>query len=92
MNLLHLSFVWGVDMDAEVLPIWREVAQAPTKGAALSILNQYLWAGREVCRRQFYGAADMMHVCGALFMFVHGERFMNPGADRACPAGGLSFW
>ena len=73
-------------------PIWREVAQAPTKGASLSILNQYLWAGREVCRRQFFGAADMMHVCGALFMFVHGDRFMNPGADPACPAGGLSFW
>ena len=34
----------------------------------------------------------MMHVCGALFMFVHGDRFMNPGADPACPAGGLSFW
>ena len=34
----------------------------------------------------------MMHVCGALFMFVHGDRVMNPGADPACPAGGLSFW
>ena len=34
----------------------------------------------------------MMHVCGALFMFVHGDRFMNPGADPACPARGLSFW
>ena len=52
----------------------------------------HLWAGREVCRRQFFGAADMMHVCGALFMFVHGDRFMNRGADPACPAGGLSFW
>ena len=34
----------------------------------------------------------MMHVSGALFMFVHGDRFMNPGADPACPAGGLFFW
>ena len=34
----------------------------------------------------------MMHVCGALIMFVHGDRFMNPGADPACPARGLSFW
>ena len=34
----------------------------------------------------------MMHVCGALFMFFHGDRFMNPGADPACPAGGLSLW
>ena len=43
-------------------------------------------------RQQFFGAADMMHVCGALFMFVHGDRFMNPGADPACPVRGLSFW
>ena len=34
----------------------------------------------------------MMHVCGVLFMFVHGDRFMNPGANPACPARGLSFW
>ena len=51
MNLLHLCFVCGVATDTEVLPIWREVAQAPTKGAPLFIFNQYLWAGREVCRR-----------------------------------------
>ena len=25
-------------------------------------------------------------------MFVHGDRFMNPGAETACLAGGLSFW
>ena len=91
MNLLHLRFVYGVATDTEVPPIWREVVQAPTKGASLSILNQYLWVGREVCRRKLFGAADMMHVCGALFMFVHGDRFMNLGADPACPAGGLSF-
>ena len=65
MKLLHLRFVCGVATDAEVPPIWREVAQAPTKGASLSILNQYLWAGREVCRRQFLGAAEMHHVRGA---------------------------
>ena len=45
-----------------------------------------------MCRRQFYWSTDMMHVCGALFMFVHGDRFMNPGADPACPARSLSFW
>ena len=51
MKLLHLRFVSGVATNADILVIWREVAQAPTKGASLSILNQYLWAGREVCRR-----------------------------------------
>ena len=85
MKLLHLRFVCGVATNAEVPPIWQEVAQAPTKGASLSILNQYLWAGREVCQRQFFGAADMMHVCGALFMFVHRDRFMNPGDDPFVP-------
>ena len=34
----------------------------------------------------------MIHVCGALFMFVHGDKFMNPFADPAFPVGGLSFW
>ena len=34
----------------------------------------------------------MMHVCGALFMFVHRDIFMNPSTNTACPAGGLSFW
>ena len=42
VKLLHLRFVCGVATDAEVPPIWRKVAQAPTKGAVLSILNQYL--------------------------------------------------
>ena len=42
MKLLYLRFVCGVTTDAEVPLIWREVAQALMKGAALSILNQYL--------------------------------------------------
>ena len=65
MKLLHLRVVCGVATDAEVPPIWQEVAQAPTRGAFLSILNQYLWTGIEVCRWKFFGAADMHHVCGA---------------------------
>ena len=65
MKLLHLRFVCGVATDVEVPPIWQEVVQAPTKGASLSILNQYLWEGREVFRQKCFCAADMMHVCGA---------------------------
>ena len=34
----------------------------------------------------------MLHVCGSLFMFVHGDRFVNPWHEPACPAGGVSFW
>ena len=48
MKLLHLRFVYGAATDAEVSLIWCEVEQAPTKGASLSIFNQYLWAGRLV--------------------------------------------
>ena len=81
-----------MNTDTEVPSIWRKVVQAPTKGAAFSILNQYLWAGRDVYQRQFYRAADMMHVYGALFIFFHREKLINPGSDPACPSGGLSFW
>ena len=42
MKHIHICFVCRVATDAEVPPIWREVAQALMKGAALSILNQYL--------------------------------------------------
>ena len=68
------------------------MCQAPTKAADLAVLSKYLWAGREVFRRDLFGSADMLHVCGALFMFVHGDRFVNPRHDPACPAGGLFFW
>ena len=34
----------------------------------------------------------MMNVYGALFMFVHGDRFMNTGSDPACPTGGRYLW
>ena len=34
----------------------------------------------------------MLHVCGALFVFVNRDRFVNPRHDPDCPAGGMSFW
>ena len=92
LKLLHLRFICGVATDAEVPHIWLEVCQAPTKAVALAVLSQYLWARREVCRRDLFGSADMLHVCGALFMFVHRYRFVNPRHDPACPDGGMSFW
>ena len=71
--------------------IWLEVCRTPTKAAALAVLSQYLWEGREVCRRQFFGSADILHVCGALFMFMHGDWFVNPRHDPDCPTGGMPF-
>ena len=79
-------------MDAEIPWIWLEVCRAPTKVAALVVLSQYLRVGREVCRRDLFGSAEMIHVCGSLFMFVHGDRFVNTRNYPACPAGGMSFW
>ena len=79
-------------MDAEIPRIWLEVCRAPTKAAALAVLSQYLWVGREVCRIDFFGSTDMLLVCVDLFMFVHMDRFVNPRHNLACPAWGMSFW
>ena len=68
------------------------MCRASTKAAALAVLSQYLWAGRGVCRRDLFGSADMLHVCGVLFMFVHGDRFVNPQNELDCPSGGVSLW
>ena len=92
LKLLHLRFICGVAMDADIPRIWVEVCWAPTKAAALAVLSQYLWSGREVFWRELFGSANMLHVCGALFMFVHGDRFVNTWHDPVCPAGGVSFW
>ena len=92
LKRLHLRFICGVTKNAEISWIWLEVFRAPTKAAALEVLSKYLWARREVFRRDFFGSTDMLHVCGSLFIFVHGDRFVNPRLDPDCPAGGMSFW
>ena len=56
----------------------------------MAVLSQYLWVGREVCRRDLFGSVDMLHVCGALFMFVHRDRFVNPRHYPACLEEALS--
>ena len=58
----------------------------------MAVLSQYLWVVGEVCRRDLFGSVDILHVCGALLMFVHRDRFVNPRHDPACLAGGMSFW
>ena len=92
LKRLHLRFICRVAMDTEIPRIWMEVCRAPTKASDLAVLSQYLWAGKEVCQRYFFGSADMLNICGALFMFVHGYRFVNPWHNPDCPAGGMSFW
>ena len=68
------------------------MCRAPTKATALAVLPQYLWEGRVFCRRDFFGYAYMLHVCGALSMFMHGDWFVNPRHKPAYPVGGVSFW
>ena len=63
LKLLHLNFIYGVATDAKTPRIWLEVCQAPTKSAALTVLSQYIWAGREVFRWYFFGYVYMLHVC-----------------------------
>ena len=77
LKLLHLRFIYRVSTDAEIPPIWLKVCGAPTKAAALAVISQYLWAGREVCRIYFFGSADMLHVCRSLFMFMRWDRFVH---------------
>ena len=49
-------------------------------------------SGMEVCRHDFMGHADLLHVSIPLYNFVAGDRFTNPGENPACPAGGMSLW
>ena len=89
LKLVHLRFICGVETDAKISWICIEVCRAPTRAATLALLSQYQWAGREVFQRDLLGFADMMHIYGALFMFVHGDRFVNLWHDMACTAGGV---
>ena len=91
LKLLHLRFICGLATDAEIPRIWIEVCRAPTKAATLVVLSKYRGDGRKVCWRDFFGSTDMLHVCRDLFMFMHGDQFINPRNGPACPAGGMSF-
>ena len=84
--------VCGVATNAEVPGIWQEVAAASTRQEGLALLVQYLLSGMNVCRRDFHGHADLLHVSVPLYNFVAGDRFVNPGENPACPAGGMSLW
>ena len=48
LKLLHLRFICRLATDAEIPRICLEVCPEHTKVAALLVLYQYLWAGREV--------------------------------------------
>ena len=44
------------------------------------------------CRRDFLGHADLLHCSTPFYNFIAGDRFVNPGENPACPAGGMSLW
>ena len=92
LKLLYLLLIYGVAADADISRIWIEACRAPTKADALVVLSQYLWDGREVCQRDFFGSKEMLHFCRSLFMFVHGDRFVNPKKYPDCPIGGVCIW
>ena len=47
------------------------------------------------CRQTDLGQSDLLHysICSiSLYNFVAGDRFVNPGENLTCPAGGMSIW
>ena len=92
LKKLHLRFVCGVATDAGIPPIWAEVQAASTKQSGFSLLSQYLLTGMGECRRDFLGHADLLHCSTPFYNFIAGDRFVNPGENPACPAGGMSLW
>ena len=92
LKRIHLQFICAVATDANIPRIWLEVCWAPSKAAALAVLSKYLWEGREVFRRDLFGYTDMLYVCGALFMFMLGNRFANPCHNPDFPARVMYLW
>ena len=62
------------------------------KNEGLSVLSQYLLTGIESCRRDFHGHVQLLHMRGALYIFVAGNRLANPGTNPACLKGRFSVW
>jgi len=60
------------------------------KQEGITTLIQYLMSGILVCRQDFMGHTDLLHVSIPLYNFVAGDRFVNPGENLAYPAGGMS--
>ena len=92
LKLLHLRMVCGVATDQDIPGIWEEVGAASNKQAGLAMLVQYLMGDMRVCRRTYLGHSDLLHCSIPLYNFVAGDRFVNPGENPACPAGGMSMW
>ena len=92
LKLLHLRMICGVATNDGIPSIWREVAAAPNKQSGLAILRQYLMKDMRSCRRTYLGHPEWLHCSIPLYNFVAGDRFVNPGENPACPAGGMSMW
>ena len=54
---------------------------AQTNQERLALLLQYLLKGIELCRHDFQWHAYIFHVGEALYNFVAGDRFFNPGTN-----------
>ena len=92
LKLLHLRMICGVATNDGIPSIWREVAAAPNKQSGLAMLRQYLMKDMRSCRRTYLGHPEWLHCSIPLYNFVAGDRFVNPGENPACPAGGMSMW
>ena len=88
LKLLHLRFIYGVATNAEIPVICFKVQACTTKQVGLALLVQHLMVGMGTCWHQLFGHFDILHYSVPLYNFVAGDRFVNPGENPACPAGG----
>ena len=66
---------------------------ASNKQSGVAMLVQYLMGDMTACRRMYLGYSDLLYYSILLYNFTAGDRFVNPGENSACPAGGMvSMW
>ena len=90
LKLLHIRFLCELSSNDAIPDIWKEVHSSPSHQTGLALLAQYMVSGMSNYRKEFSGRANIMHCIVPLYNFMAGGRFVNPGENPACPAGGMS--
>ena len=86
--ILYLRFACGVGGEADLTPIWEEVARVKGRMEGLYTLNQTLLRGIPSCRRVFGGRANFRFSL-PLLAFVKSVSLLKPSLDLACAGGGV---
>ena len=91
LSLIHPHFACGVAGDADLTPIWEEVAHVKGCTEGLSTLNQTLLRGLPACQRIFRGR-EYFSASLPLLAFVKTVYFMNYSLEPASSGGGVTPW